>query len=383
MTRYEEAPYRPKPPRAGNRLFVGILLVAVIAMATLQVRGWWISQALAATAPRAVTPRGDLGAEEISTIRLFEETSPSVVFITTIALQRDFYSRNVYKLPAGTGSGFVWDKAGHVVTNFHVINGASEAQVTLWDGSVWDASLVGHEVDKDIAVLKIEAPVERLHPIKVGESANLQVGQKALAIGNPFGLEQTLTTGVISALNREIRSRNGRTIDGVIQTDASINPGNSGGPLLDSNGNLIGMNTAIYSPSGASAGIGFAVPVDTVNRIVPQLISHGKVIKPGLGIVMGDANYLRRRFGVEVDGVVVADIARGSGAEEAGILPARREGGLIAFDVIKTVDGKKVSDSGDLFRVLDSKSVGDVVEVEIARGRDEVTVDVRLTPLND
>ncbi len=214
--------------------------------------------------PRAITPAQDLGADEKATIAVFQNDAPSVVHITSIQVRRDQLSLNEMEIPAGVGSGFIWDTAGHIVTNFHVIEGASRAQVILSDGTAFSAEIVGQAPDKDLAVLRIDAPAQKLLPLPVGQSASLKVGQKVLAIGNPFGLDQTLTTGVISGLGREIKSVTQRPIHDVIQTDASINPGNSGGPLLDSSGRLIGVNTAIYSPSGANAGIGFAVPVDTV-----------------------------------------------------------------------------------------------------------------------
>ncbi len=228
-------------------------------------------------AARAVTARGELFTDEKSTISLFKQASPSVVHITAITVQRDFFSLNLYQIPEGTGSGFVWDTNGNIITNFHVIQNADAAQVTLADQSAWKARRVGAAPDKDLAVLRIDAPANRLKAIPLGTSKDLQVGQRVFAIGNPFGLDQSLTTGVISALGREIESVTRRPIQGVIQTDAAINPGNSGGPLLDSAGRLIGVNTAIYSPSGGSAGIGFAIPADTVNRIVPELIRYGKI----------------------------------------------------------------------------------------------------------
>jgi S1-C subfamily serine protease len=229
---------------------------------------------------RLVTARGDLAEDEKNTIDLFESASGSVVYITGIELRRSFFSLNIYEIPQGTGSGFMWDKDGRIVTNYHVIEDASRVEVTLADHSSWKAIVVGVSPDKDIAVLQISAPVDKLRPILIGESKNLRVGQKVFAIGNPFGLDQTMTTGIVSALGREIQSVTGRTIQDVIQTDAAINPGNSGGPLLDSAGRLIGVNTAIYSPTGASAGIGFAVPVDIVNRVVPEIIKFGKVMRP-------------------------------------------------------------------------------------------------------
>jgi S1-C subfamily serine protease len=233
--------------------------------------------------PRAITPRGDLAQDEQTTIELFRNASPSVVYITPVTLLRDRFSLNVFEIPKGTGSGFVWDDEGHIITNFHVIEDANTARVTLADQTTWDARLAGTDPNRDLAILRIKAPRNRLQPIEIGTSTGLQVGQKVFAIGNPFGLDQTLTTGIISALGREIVSGTGRTIRGVIQTDAAINPGNSGGPLLDSAGRLIGVNTAIYSSSGSSAGIGFAVPVDTVNRVVSRLLGRRRGVRSAIG----------------------------------------------------------------------------------------------------
>jgi S1-C subfamily serine protease len=266
------------------------------------------------------------------------------------------------------------------VTNFHVIQGASEAQVTLSDQTVWDAKVIGTEPDKDIAVLKINAPKSSLRPLQIGLSSDLRVGQSVLAIGNPFGLDQTLTTGVISGLGREIESVSKRPIQDVIQTDAAINPGNSGGPLLDSSGRLIGVNTAIYSPSGSSAGIGFAVPVDTVNRIVPQIIKYGRAIKPVVGIqLLPDAMARQQR----IDGIVIRGVAPGSGAEAAGLeglLPDRR-GNWIIRDVITGIEGKDVSDQNSLYRVLDRFKVGDEVTLTVERpGSKPRDVKVILSP---
>ncbi|MEW6689996.1 MAG: trypsin-like peptidase domain-containing protein, partial [Pseudomonadota bacterium] len=260
--------------------------------------------------------------DEKSNIAVFESASPSTVHVTTLETVRNLFSLDVFQVPRGTGSGFVWDERGHVVTNFHVIQGASGARVTLADQTSWPAKLVGAYPDRDLAVLRIDAPKAKLRPLAVGTSAGLRVGQKVYAIGNPFGLDQTLTTGIISALNREMESVTGRKIRGVIQTDAAINPGNSGGPLLDSAGRLIGVNTAIYSPSGASAGIGFAIPVDEVSRVVPRLIRDGRIRRPALGIEAAPAQVhaaLKLPRGVAIVGVV-----RGSGAEAAGLKAYRR-----------------------------------------------------------
>ena len=326
---------------------------------------------------RAVSPRGDLTPGEKSTIALFRQASPSVLHITAISVQRDLFSLNLYQIPEGTGSGFIWDHSGNVITNFHVIQNADVAQVTLGDQTTWKARRVGVAPDKDIAVLRIDAPANRLQPIPIGTSKDLQVGQSVFAIGSPFGLDQSLTTGVISALGREIESVTRRPIQGVIQTDAAINPGNSGGPLLDSAGRLIGVNTAIYSPTGASAGIGFAIPVDTVNRIVAELIRYGKVTRPGIGVQIAEEQ-IADRLGVK--GILVVDVVPGSVAAKAGIRPTRREGsGRVRLgDVITAVDGKKVESPNELFLLLENYKVGDVVNISLLRDGKNVQTKVIL-----
>ncbi len=331
----------------------------------------------AQAAPRPVQPRSDLSADETRTIDVFENASPAVTYITTTAMRRDFFSMNVFEIPQGTGSGFVWDKQGHVVTNFHVIQNAQRAQVTLADHSTWPATLVGTAPDKDLAILKIQAPADKLHCLPVGASHDLRVGQKVLAIGNPFGLDQTLTTGVISGLGREIQSVTRRPIQDVIQTDAAINPGNSGGPLLDSAGRLIGINTAIYSPSGAYAGVGFAVPVDTVNRVVPQLIAHGRLQRAGLGVRIAQ-DQLAKRLGFE--GVLVLEVVSGGGAARAGMQGTRRTetGGLRLGDVITRLDDKPVRNTNDLLGFLDRHTVGQTVDVRIVRRKETLTLKVKL-----
>jgi S1-C subfamily serine protease len=274
-------PRRPRPPRhpfliAALTAMPAFLAVVAVVCGVWAWSVWHTPGGTPTVPPRAVTARGDLAADEKSTIELFRSVSPSVVHVTNLATQRDWFSRDVYTVPRGSGTGFIWDENGFIVTNFHVIDGASVVRVVLADGSRYDSSQVWGYPDQDLAVIRIDAPKAKLRPIALGTSHDLQVGQRTLAIGNPFGLDHSLTTGVVSALNREIESTNGRPLRGVIQTSAAINPGNSGGPLLDSAGRLIGVNTAIVSPSGASAGIGFAIPVDEVNRLVPQLIAHGK-----------------------------------------------------------------------------------------------------------
>jgi len=315
---------------------------------------------------RVAAERPALEPEEIHTIALFKDAQRSVAFITTQVERVDYWTRNVFEVPAGSGSGFVWDDQGHVVTNFHVVQDADSAKVTLGDAE-FEATIVGAARDQDLAVLRIKAPRERLAPIRVGTSADLQVGQKVYAIGNPFGLDFTLTTGIVSALGRTIQGVSGATIFDVIQTDAAINPGNSGGPLLDSGGRLIGVNTAIYSPSGASAGIGFAVPVDTVRRIVPELIAHGRVIRPALGVDLDErlSTYVTRRLGVE--GVLIRGVARGGGAEEAGLEGTKvdRRGSVIPGDVVQEIDGKPVKTVGDLLGRLGSYRPGDTVTLTV------------------
>ena len=318
-------------------------------------------------APRAITPRGPLAADEVANIDVFRKTSPSVVHITSIGVQRDIFSMNVQQVPRGTGTGFVWDDQGHVVTNFHVINGANGARVTLADQSSFDATLVGAFADRDLAVLRIEAPKAKLPPITIGSSRELLVGQRVYAIGNPFGLDQTLTTGIISALNRDIESFNSRTIRGVIQTDAAINPGNSGGPLLDSAGRLIGVNSQIASPSGASAGIGFAIPVDEVNRIVPRIIRDGKFVRPAIGISAGAAN-LQQALNVP-KGVVILQVVGGTPAAKAGLQPFRRgsRGEVVGGDVITAINDEAVNDLDDMLGVLERRQPGESVTLTVWR----------------
>jgi S1-C subfamily serine protease len=330
--------------------------------------------------PHDVVIPQDLGADEKATIAVFENASKSVVHITSIESHKDQFNLDVMDIPQGTGTGFVWDTHGHIVTNFHVIQQGNTAKVTLFDGSVFDATIVGSAPDKDLAVLRIEdaGARARLSELKVGSSSNLRVGQKVLAIGNPFGFDQTLTTGVISGLGREIKSVTGRPIYDVIQTDAAINPGNSGGPLLDSQGNLIGVNTAIYSPSGAYAGIGFAVPVDTVNAIVPQIIkTNGKLERPGLGIAIGSDQFAQK---MGITGVIIQQVTPGSAADRAGLTGVQRDpsGRFALGDVIVELDGAPITGQNDLFKALDRHQVGDRVTVKVRRNGDVREVEVQL-----
>jgi S1-C subfamily serine protease len=314
--------------------------------------------------PKPTSPQ-DLSPEERRTIEIFRRARPSVVFITSVALRRDLFTLDVQQIPSGTGSGFVWDREGHVVTNFHVIQQGDAFSVTLADQSEWDARVVGAAPEKDLAVLKIRAPRERLTPLVTGTSRTLLVGQHVYAVGNPFGLDHSLTTGVVSALGRELRSPSGRRIRDVIQTDAAINPGNSGGPLLDSGGRLIGVSTAIFSPSGASAGIGFAVPVDAVTRLVPQLISRGRAIQAGIG-----ATFIPERFNGAIgvkEGVAIADVQPDGPAARAGLTGAQltRSRRVVLGDRIIAVDGKPVRSEDDLRDAFEVAGVGTTVTLTV------------------
>jgi S1-C subfamily serine protease len=316
--------------------------------------------------------------DERNTITVFREVSPSTVFVTQKRLVLDRYWGTAVEVPAGSGSGFVWDKDGHVVTNFHVVDGARSLIVTLQGEKAFAARVVGVEPRKDIAVLKIEAPGEQLVPIQVAPArAPLEVGQKAIAIGNPFGLDHTLTTGVISAIGRQVDGAGGVTIRDMVQTDAAINPGNSGGPLLDSGGQLIGMNTMIFSKSGASAGIGFAVPVATIARVVPQIIKTGKAEQVGLGIQLDPARRLEQRS--RIRGVIVVGVVPGGSAEKVGVRGlTETDRGLSLGDVIVGVDGAPVEDYDALYNALDGRKPGEKVKLDLLRDRQKVTVEIEL-----
>ncbi|MFN7087776.1 MAG: S1C family serine protease [Burkholderiales bacterium] len=371
----------PRRDRFFSRLFMLTLSVAILMLFWYLlpvIEAWWSPRQ---ADDRLVTARGDLAEDEKTTIRLFEKARDSVVYIGTATLVRDFWTRNVFAVPRGTGSGFVWDDAGHVVTNFHVIEGASEAVVRLADGRDYKAALVGASPAHDIAVLKIGVGFKRPPPVPIGTSHDLKVGQKVFAIGNPFGLDWTLTTGIVSALDRSLGGDNGRTIEHLIQTDAAINPGNSGGPLLDSAGRLIGINTAIYSPSGASAGIGFAVPVDTVRRVVPQLIKNGRYIRPALGIEADEQLNARLVAMTGVEGVFVLRVQPGSAAAKAGLAGVSSSAeGIVPGDVITAVAGKPVTSLAQLLARLDDHRVGDTVTLTVWRAGRTREVGVTLQP---
>ena len=342
-------------------LLLGCVIAARVAVAAL---------------PVPPLPEG-LSAEERRDIDVFRRASDSVVFITNYTRQIDFFSFDAVETPSGTGSGFVWDKEGHIVTNFHVIEDGTKFSVTLNDAE-YDAVLVGAAPDKDLAVLKVDASAGRLVPLTVGRSGDLVVGQRVLAVGNPFGFDHTLTTGVVSGLGRELRSPSGRRIRDVIQTDAAINPGNSGGPLLDSSGRLIGINSAIFSPSGASAGISFAVPVDTVSRLVPQLIRYGRIKQPGIAGATLVSDAIARANGIE--GVAIYQVEDGSPSDAVGLagLTLTRSRRPRLGDVIVSVDGKKVSGQQDLFDAFEAAGVGATVKLSVVNGRTDKRREVRV-----
>ncbi|HAM35383.1 MAG TPA: 2-alkenal reductase [Elusimicrobia bacterium] len=316
--------------------------------------------------------------DEENTIKVFRDAVPSVVFVTNIAVRQDVFM-DEFAIPQGSGSGFVWDREGHIVTNYHVVAGGDAFLVTLKDHTELKAEIVGAEPRKDIAVLRVRAPEGKLKPLVMGDSDRLRVGQKAVAIGNPFGLDNTMTTGIVSALGRQVRAIGGVTIRDMIQTDAAINPGNSGGPLLDSSGNLIGMNMMIYSPSGASAGIGFAVPCNVIRKIVPQLIKYGRTIQAGIGITVLRDDQKYYLLG-DVAGVVVREAEPGLPAGRAGVRGIRRDpsGRLTVGDVIVGIDGQPIKDYDDLYNALDRHQVGDRVEFKFLRNGRTRTVSIEL-----
>ena len=358
----------------------------ILGLAATGIFAGWCGHALTPSParPRPVDPRGPLHDWEKVSIQRFKEAAPSVVYITTTEERsRDLFGFDVVEVPAGSGTGLVWDAQGHVVTNFHVIQGATRAFITLADGSRHEAAYVGGAPDKDLAVLLLARTPPKLRPIPLGSSADLQVGQSVLAIGNPFGLDQTLTTGVVSALGREIQSVTRRRITGVIQTDAAINPGNSGGPLLDSAGRLIGVNTAIQSPSGASAGIGFAVPVDTVNRVVPQLIARGRLERPDLGFEPVAPRLVERAFGPQ-KGVMVGKVLRGGAAARAGLRGVGADGRrVLPGDLIQAVNGRPVEDWDGLLDAVEALPLGSTAELDLRREGRMLRLAIRLEPTRD
>ncbi|MBA3322053.1 MAG: trypsin-like peptidase domain-containing protein [Pyrinomonadaceae bacterium] len=328
-------------------------------------------------APPAGITNPALATDEQNNIEVYKAISPGVVFITSTTFGNDFFDPGPR---SGSGSGSVIDEQGHILTNYHVIEGAQKLTVSFGDKS-YPARKVGDDPDTDLAVIKVDAPREDLKIVPFGDSERLVVGQKVLAIGNPFGFARTLTTGVISGLQRPIRAQNRRQIEGAIQTDASINPGNSGGPLLDSSGRMIGINSQILAPAGGSVGVGFAVPVSIAKRIVPQLIKNGAVVRPKLGIVPYNVGNLQVRLPVE-EGVGVYQVYPNSSAAAAGLrgLEQDASGEVVLGDIITAIDGEQVSNGDDLFRILDKHQFGDTVQVEVFRANRRVNVPVKLLP---
>jgi S1-C subfamily serine protease len=369
------------PPnlRALRSALLGLILVVCVLVGYLLYRTFG-ERGTPAVQPRAITQRGELFDDEKATIELFNQSAPSVVFITRLGIHRLGLGMRAAEIPEGTGSGFIWDDAGDIVTNYHVVQGASGAKVTLATHDTYDADLVGWAPEFDLAVLRIRAPKDKLRPLLIGTSHDLQVGQKVFAIGNPFGLDQTLTTGVVSAVGRSIRGVANNLIEDVIQTDAAINPGNSGGPLLDSAGRLIGVNTAIYSQSGSSAGIGFAVPVETVNRIVPQLIASGRVVLPRLGaVLLNDARnqQVARELGLP-PGMIVLNVTPGSPAERAGLRGIQPSEQNPLGDIILEIEGRKVRNGQEYYAALSRFSVGDKVTVTVFRNGETIKIPLTL-----
>ncbi len=344
--------------------------------------GYWIVDKvyttifLTASEPRVVTARGSLADQEKSVIELFENAAPSVAYINTETLQR----RGVFgvNVAQGAGSGFVWDLAGHVVTNFHVVEGANRINVQLDIGNPIRATLVGAAPEYDLAVVRLTDVPAQLRPIPIGSSAELKIGQSVFAIGNPFGLSRTLTTGIVSALDRHLPTSEVREISGVIQTDAAINPGNSGGPLLDSAGRLIGVNTAILSESGSSAGVGFSIPVDLVNRIVPELIKRGKAPRPGIGIMAADQSVTAR---AGIIGVVILGVAPNSPAAQSGITPYDPRTGALG-DIVVAVNGQAITNVTGFVSAMDRVGIGNEIELTLRRGQTERKVKVRIVDVS-
>ena len=363
----------PSPTRKCMKLlrFAGLAaLLAALAVPLLP-----LAQRGTAAESRPVTPRGPLTAQEQAVAKLFETTAPSVAYITTQQVaRRGFFMQEIAQ---GAGSGFVWDEKGHVVTNFHVVENAQRVQVQLDAGRTYEAKVVGRAPDYDLAVVKLEQIPPGLKPIAVGTSNDLRIGQSVYAIGNPFGLTRTLTQGIVSALDRHLPTSEVREISGAIQTDAAINPGNSGGPLLDSAGRLIGVTTAIRSPSGANTGVGLAIPVDLVNRIVPQLIAKGRAPQPGIGIVPFPPEVVAR---AGIVGVVIAGVQRGTPAAQAGLQPYNQRTGDVG-DVIVAVNGKSVESLPAFAAELDKVGVDRQAELTVIRDGKERRVKVKVVDL--
>ncbi len=374
----DDAP-RLHPTRIVSPLLLLILLSVGIVIVTVGLARPWQRLGLNPDVqPRPVAARGDLSEAEKMNISIYETASPSVVHVTKLATNGSQFSLNVQQIPKGTGSGFVWDEDGHIVTNYHVVEGGDAARVTLPDHSTYNALHIWAAPEVDMAVIQIDAPKSKLRPILIGTSNDLKVGQITFAIGNPFGLDQSLTTGIVSALGREIESNGGSPIHGAIQTSAAINPGNSGGPLLDSAGRLIGMNTSIVSPTGSFAGIGFAIPVDQINQTVTELIRYGKTTRPRLGVQIA-VDQLAQQLGID-DGVLILKVLPDSSAEHAGLRGTRRDdsGNIQLGDIMVAIDGKAIKQAKDLNAILGSHKSGEKITLTIIRDGKRQDVQVML-----
>jgi S1-C subfamily serine protease len=392
MTPYDEFPLAPRPPQRPRQQTVLPALVLIFFAVLLTAAGVFVyrhffmtNRGVDPTAElRPVTPRGELPGAEQDRVQMLAHVKPSVVFITIFTERHSIFSSDAPAVQAGEGSGFVWDKQGHIVTNFHVIQNADAAQVKLNDGqhtATYYARVVGVQPDNDLAVLFIDAKEDELHPIDVGSSHDLQVGQDVMAIGNPFGLGQTVTKGIVSATGREIESVTNTPIKDVIQTDAAVNPGNSGGPLIDSAGRLVGVNTAIYSPSKASAGIGFAIPVDQVNKVVTNLIRTGNksTTRPRMGVQLATDEFARQQ-GVK-QGALVLGVVPGSPAAKAGLQPTQFDRSRTVQrlgDIIIGVDDQSIKSAKDIFTALADHKPGDTVTITYLRDDEEHQAQVKL-----
>lgn len=384
MTR-QQSHIDPRRHTIGQTQNVGLLVAVILLIAAVSfstIRLWPYLWASSAAQPRAITPRGSLTDAETTTINIFDQASPSVVYVTNSSYVQNWRTAEVMLQERDSGSGFIWDDQGHVVTNYHVVAGTQQHVVTLADGSSWDAVVVGASKRHDLAVLRVSAPIGKLVPIPIGQSSDLKVGQSVFAIGNPFGLDQTLTTGVISALHRDIQQDEGVVLRDMIQTDAAINPGNSGGPLLDSAGRLVGVNAAIYSPnnySPANVGIGFAVPVDVVNEVVPQLINHGREVRPWIGVVLVPTSAIQSLADFGAAGLLVREVYRNSPADRAGIRGTYiQRGRLVLGDIVLSIDGQPVPDTDTFRDLMQNYGGGQTITLHIRRGNEELNVPVTL-----